>query len=100
MSERSAAIQHHRNHLRLGWRVVVILLLITSVLAFLGVSAVRQDAAILLNPESIRELVTMVGALLVVVVALVGVYSVIIVRLYLTPRFLHQLVQHQIILIT
>ncbi|WP_413743696.1 alpha/beta hydrolase [Synechococcus sp. MIT S9451] len=78
MSERSAAIQHHRNHLRLGWRVVVILLLITSVLAFLGVSAVRQDAAILLNPESIRELVTMVGALLVVVVALVGVYSVMV----------------------
>ena len=76
MNDPHAPLQHHRGHLRLGWRVVVTVLIVIAVFAVLGISAVRRDAIDLLNPEAIRELLTVCGV--VVVVALVGVYSVMV----------------------
>lgn len=78
MNDPHAPLQHHRGHLRLGWRVVVTVLIVIAVFAVLGISAVRRDAIDLLNPEAIRELLTVCGVLVVVVVALVGVYSVMV----------------------
>ena len=75
MNDPHAPLQHHRGYLRLGWRVVVTVLIVIAVFAELGISAARRDAIDLLNPEAIRELLTVCG---VVVVALVGVYSVMV----------------------
>ena len=78
MNDRPMAIQHHRNHLRFGWQVGMIIVVVIAVFAFLGWSAVRRDASSLLNPEAIRELLVLAAVLIVVLVALVGVYSVMV----------------------
>jgi len=78
MSVGSQAIQHQRQHLKLFRRVVVVLLTAAALLVVLGVAAIRRDALALLHPEAWRELIIVGGALTVVVVALVGTYSVMI----------------------
>ena len=77
-SETAAAVQHQRRRLRQGRRWVVVVLVCVAMIALLGLTAVRRDAASLLQPESLLELLTWFGCVLVVVVALVGVYSVMV----------------------
>lgn len=76
--EIAAAVQHQRRRLRSGRRWLVVALVCVAMIGLLGVTAVRRDAASLLLPESLLELLIWSGAVVVVVVALVGVYSVMV----------------------
>ena len=51
MKNPHAPLQHYRGHLRLGWRVVVTVLIVIAVFAELSISAARRDAIDLLNPR-------------------------------------------------
>ena len=77
-SETSAAVQHHRRRLRKVRRWLVVVLVCVVMLGLLGLTAVRRDAASLLQPESLLELLIWFGSVLVVLVALAGVYSVMV----------------------
>ena len=77
-SETSAAVQHHRRRLRKVRRWLVVVLVCVAMLGLLGLTAVRRDAASLLQPESLLELLIWFGSVLVVLVALAGVYSVMV----------------------
>ena len=77
-TETVAAVQHQRRRLRHVRRWLVVALVCVAMLGLLGLTAVRRDAASLLQPESLLELLTWFGSVLVVVVALVGVYSVMV----------------------
>ena len=57
---------------------MVVVLVCVAMLGLLGLTAVRRDAASLLQPQSLLELMIWFGSVLVVVVALVGVYSVMV----------------------
>lgn len=76
MVESSAAIQQQRSRLRFARRCLIAVLVGVALLSLLGLTAVRRDAAALLQPQSLLELLVWSGFVLVVVVALVGVYSV------------------------
>jgi hypothetical protein len=76
MAVSSAPIQHQRNRLRFARRCFIAVLVSVVLLGLLGLTAVRRDAADLLQPESLLELLIWSGFVLVVVIALVGVYSV------------------------
>ena len=77
-SDTAAAVQPQRRRLRRVRRWLVVVLVCVAMLGLLGLTAVRRDAALLLQPESLLELMTWLGSVLVVVVALVGVYSVMV----------------------
>ena len=77
-SETSAAVQHHRRRLRKVRRWLVVVLVCVAMLGLLGLTAVRRDAASLLQPESLLELLIWFVSVLVVLVALAGVYSVMV----------------------
>ena len=77
-TETVAAVQYQRRRLRHVRRWLVVALVCVAMLGLLGLTAVRRDAASLLQPESLLELLTWFGSVLVVVVALVGVYSVMV----------------------
>lgn len=70
------AIQHQRHQLRLLRRAVALLLCIAVVIAALGVAAIRRDADALLHQDVWSELFLWGAVLVLVVVALVGTYSV------------------------
>ena len=72
----SSAVQHQRRRLRHGRRWLVVALVCVAMLGLLGLTAVRRDASSLLAPESLLELLTWFGSVVVIVTALVGVYSV------------------------
>lgn len=74
--ESSAAVHLQRSRLRFARRCFIAALLGVALLGLLGITAVRRDASDLLRPESLLELLVWAGFVLVVVVALVGVYSV------------------------
>ena len=76
MAVSSAVIQHQRSRLRFARRCLIVVLVSVAVLGLLGLAAVRRDAEDLLQPESLLELLVWTGSVLVVVIALVGVYSV------------------------
>ena len=75
-SETAAAVQHQRRRLRRVRRWLVVVLVCLAILGLLCLTAVRRDATSLLQPESLLELLIWFGSVLVVVVALLGVYSV------------------------
>ena len=77
-SETVSAVQHQRRRLRRVRRWLVVVLVCVAMLGLLGLTAVRRDAASLLQPQSLLELMIWFGSVLVVVVALVGVYSVMV----------------------
>ena len=77
-SETAAAVQHQRRRLRGGRRWLGVALVCVVMLGLLGLTAVRRDAASLLQPESWLELLTWFGCVVGVVVPLVGVYSVMV----------------------
>ena len=74
----SSAVQHQRRRLRHGRRWLVVALVCVAMLGLLGLTAVRRDASSLLAPESLLELLTWFGSVVVIVTALVGVYSVMV----------------------
>lgn len=76
MTGATSAIQQHRNHLRLSRRLVLIVLLIVAVLALLSFSALRHDASLLFRREVLEEVTGMTVAVVLIVIALAGVYSV------------------------
>ena len=53
----------------------MVALVCVAMLGLLGLTAVRRDASSLLAPQSLFELLTWFGAVVVIVTALVGVYS-------------------------
>ena len=67
-TETVAAVQHQRRRLRHVRRWLVVALVCVAMLGLLGLTAVRRDAASLLQPESFLELLTWFGIVLVVVV--------------------------------
>lgn len=71
-----AAIQHHRNHLRFSRRLVVIVLVIVAVLGLLSISALRHDASLIFRREVLDEVTGVTVAVVLIVVALAGMYSV------------------------
>ena len=77
-SETATAVQHQRRRLRGGRRWLGVALICVVILGLLGLTAVRRDAASLLQPESLLELLTWFGCVVGVVVPLVGVYSVMV----------------------
>ena len=77
-SETVSAVQHQRRRLRRVRRWLVVVLVCVAMLGLLGLTAVRRDAASLLQPQSLLELMIWFGSVVVVVVALVGVYSVMV----------------------
>ena len=76
MAVSSAPIRHQRNRLRFARRCFIAVLVSVVLLGLVGLTAVRRDSADLLQPESLLELLIWSGFVLVVVIALVGVYSV------------------------
>lgn len=74
----AAVIQQQRRRLRDGRRWLVVVLVCVAMLGLLGLTAVRRDAALLLQPDTLFELLIWFGCVLVVVTALVGVYSVMV----------------------
>ena len=74
----SSAVLHQRRRLRRGRRWLVVALVCVAMLGLLGLTAVRRDAASLLEPQSLLELLTWFGSVVVIVTALVGVYSVMV----------------------
>ena len=77
-SVRSSAVQHQRRRLRRGRRWLVVAVVCVAMLGLLGFTAVRRDASSLLAPQSLFELLTWFGAVVVIVTALVSVYSVMV----------------------
>ena len=75
---RSSAVQHQRRRLRRGRRWLVVAVVCVAMLGLLGFTAVRRDASSLLAPQSLFELLTWFGSVVVIVTALVGVYSVMV----------------------
>ena len=71
----SSAVLHQRRRLRRGRRWLVVALVCVAMLGLLGFTAVRRDASSLLAPQSLFELLTWFGAVVVIVTALVGVFG-------------------------
>ncbi len=78
MTKSNAVIRSHRHSIRLGARVLIGALIVVGILMLIGAGVVRRDAASLMQSGSLLELLSWSGAVLVVVLALVGVYSVMV----------------------
>ena len=78
MTRSNAVIHGHRHSIRLGARVLIGVLVLVGILMLIGVGVVRRDAASLLQSGSLLELLGVSGGAIVVVLALVGVYSVMV----------------------
>ncbi len=78
MTRSNAVVQSHRHGIRLGARVLISVLVLLGIVLLIGFSVVRRDAASLLQSGSLLELLAWSGGVLVVVLALVGVYSVMV----------------------
>ena len=78
MTSSNAVIHGHRHSIRLGARVLIGVLVLVGILMLIGVGVVRRDAASLLQSGSLLELLGVSGGAIVVVLALVGVYSVMV----------------------
>ena len=78
MTRSNAVIHSHRHSIRLGARVLIGVLILVGILMLIGVGVVRRDATSLLQSGSLLELLGWSGAAIVVVLALVGVYSVMV----------------------
>ena len=74
----NAVVQGHRRGLRLGARLLIGVLILVGILMLVGVGVVRRDAGSLLQSGSFQELLGVSGGAIVVVLALVGVYSVMV----------------------
>lgn len=72
----TSAIQHHRNHLRFSRRLVVVVLVVVAVLGLLSVNALRHDASLLFRREVLEEVAGVSVAVVLIVIALTGMYSV------------------------
>ena len=78
MTKSNAVVHAHRHSIRLGARVLIAVLVLMGILMLIGVGGVRRDAASLLQSGSLLELLGVSGGVIVVVLALVGVYSVMV----------------------
>ena len=78
MTRSNAVVHGHRHSIRLGARVLIGVLVLVGILMLIGVGVVRRDAASLLQSGSLLELLGVSGGAIVVVLALVGVYSVMV----------------------
>ncbi len=78
MTKNNAVVHAHRHSIRLGARVLIAVLVLVGILMLIGVGVVRRDAASLLQSGSLLELLGVSGGAIVVVLALVGVYSVMV----------------------
>ncbi len=78
MTRTNAVIHGHRHSIRLGASVLIGVLILVGILMLIGVGVVRRDAASLLQSGSLLELLGVSGGAIVVVLALVGVYSVMV----------------------
>lgn len=78
MTASNAVLRSHRHSIRLGARVLIGALVVVGILLLIGLGVVRKDATSLFQSRALMELLSLSAGVLVIVLALIGVYSVMV----------------------